>query len=162
MKKMTYTEQLQHPNWQRKRLEVMEAAEFSCELCGDKENMLNVHHKRYVKGRMAWEYESSELQCLCRDCHTKSHKNKDFLDGVVSQFPPESVPILTELLIGFGDEYVDPAMWIDLEATRVARIGSIAWYLTNLSDAEALEVHQFCMAHAPDCFLSAIRSYSEG
>lgn len=35
MKKMTYTEQLQHPNWQRKRLEVMEAAEFSCELCGD-------------------------------------------------------------------------------------------------------------------------------
>mgnify|MGYP001419364290 CR=1 FL=1 len=49
-----------------------------------------------------------------------------------------------------------------IDNQSVARSGAVAWYLTNLSDAEALEVHQFCMAHAPDCFLSAIRSYSEG
>ena len=69
MAKMTYFEQLRHPNWQRKRLEVMQAADFRCELCDDADSTLNVHHKRYVKGRLAWEYENQELQCLCQPCH---------------------------------------------------------------------------------------------
>jgi hypothetical protein len=77
MGKMTYLEQLRHPNWQRRRLEVMGAAGFECEKCGDNESTLNVHHKRYVKGRLAWEYGEGELSCLCEKCHTREHASRD-------------------------------------------------------------------------------------
>jgi hypothetical protein len=77
MTKMTYGEQLKHPNWQRKRLEVLEHAEFRCQRCMDAESTLHVHHKRYVKGRMAWEYEARELVALCEDCHQEMHAESD-------------------------------------------------------------------------------------
>ena len=83
MTKLTYSEQLRHPNWQRKRLEVMEAAAFSCEICGDTETTLNVHHRRYVKGRMAWEYENAELRCLCQPCHAHGHEHRDLLERLL-------------------------------------------------------------------------------
>lgn len=60
MLKMAYRDQLLHPNWQRKRLEMLEAAGWECTSCGGAEKTLHVHHKRYVKGRMAWEYEADE------------------------------------------------------------------------------------------------------
>lgn len=159
MKKLTYMEQLQHPNWQRKRLEVMNAAGFVCELCGDKDTMLQVHHRRYVKGRMAWEYEAGELQCLCKKCHGESHDSKDFFDRVFAQFHPSSTRTLAELLIGFGEEFVDQSMWIDLEDTRFARVGAIAWYACSLDDQEIIELQQFCMNYPPDCLIEAVRAY---
>lgn len=78
-KKLTYAEQLKHPNWQRKRLEMLNAADFQCTRCGDKEKTLHVHHKQYVKGRMAWEYEQDELDVLCETCHELSHHVKEKL-----------------------------------------------------------------------------------
>jgi hypothetical protein len=72
-KKLTYAEQLRHPNWQKKRLEVLKDAGWGCEICGDTETTLNVHHKRYRKGRMAWEYERNELMALCETCHESHH-----------------------------------------------------------------------------------------
>lgn len=83
MTKLSYSEQLKHPNWQRKRLEVMQGAGFSCENCGDTETMLNVHHRRYVKGRMVWEYELHELQCLCQPCHLQHHDNRELLERLL-------------------------------------------------------------------------------
>lgn len=59
--KLSWSQQYKHPQWQRKRLEALEAAGWECENCGEKETTLNVHHKRYVKGRMIWEYDVSEL-----------------------------------------------------------------------------------------------------
>lgn len=85
MAKMTYAEQLKHPNWQRKRLEALNAAEFECNKCGDKESTLHVHHRKYVKGRSAWEYELSELQVLCETCHGVTHDIKDRLAKVMER-----------------------------------------------------------------------------
>lgn len=74
-KKSNYGELLKHPNWQKKRLEVMQFANFKCQLCGESEKMLNVHHSKYEKGKKPWEYPTNALICLCEDCHTKHHKN---------------------------------------------------------------------------------------
>ena len=74
---MTYREQLLSPFWQRKRLEALSAADFSCQHCYDKEETLHVHHKLYVKGRKAWEYELSELLVLCESCHKEEHEKLD-------------------------------------------------------------------------------------
>jgi hypothetical protein len=61
------------PRWQKKRLEIMQFYSFKCGHCGSGEKTLNVHHRIYHKGRDPWDYDDSELQCLCEDCHEESH-----------------------------------------------------------------------------------------
>lgn len=56
---MTYSEKLKDPRWQRKRLEILEAAKFKCEDCGNSKNTLTVHHCYYEFGReWTWEIET--------------------------------------------------------------------------------------------------------
>lgn len=70
---MNYAQQIKHPNWQKKRLEVLEAHNFECENCGSKEEELHVHHPFYKRGAMIWQYETDELQSLCHKCHKDVH-----------------------------------------------------------------------------------------
>lgn len=65
----SYSELLKDPRWQRRRLEILQRSDFSCEECGDKESTLHVHHKLYRKNAMPWEYEDHELEALCESCH---------------------------------------------------------------------------------------------
>lgn len=69
----TYQEQLEHPQWQRKRLEILSSKGFQCECCRDTEKQLHVHHKRYIKGRDVWDYDNENFLCLCRECHKERH-----------------------------------------------------------------------------------------
>lgn len=69
--KPSYGELLNDPRWQRKRLEVFQRDSFSCQLCGDTETELQVHHKKYINGRLPWDYEPTELITLCVHCHKK-------------------------------------------------------------------------------------------
>lgn len=85
--KLTYREQLLHPNWQRKRLEVMQRDEFRCQRCMDTEATLHVHHKQYAKGRMAWEYPTDELVTLCEVCHEGMHLEMQSLRDVTAKLP---------------------------------------------------------------------------
>lgn len=71
--KLNYAQQLKHPEWQKKRLEVLEDRNFECENCGAKDEELHVHHSFYRKGAMIWQYENEELQCLCHKCHKEEH-----------------------------------------------------------------------------------------
>jgi hypothetical protein len=65
----SYLELLKDPRWQKKRLKIMERDNFTCQICKDKETSLNVHHKRYVKGRLPWQYTDKDLLTVCEDCH---------------------------------------------------------------------------------------------
>lgn len=80
---MKYAEQLRDPRWQRKRLEIMERADFSCENCGNKAQTLAVHHRLYLRGHKPWEYENDLLECLCDDCHKSKHKLQAELNAVL-------------------------------------------------------------------------------
>lgn len=68
-KQISYKEQISHPNWQKKRLEILNRDEWACKFCGDKETTLHVHHKSYEWGKKPWEYEESNFISLCEDCH---------------------------------------------------------------------------------------------
>ena len=85
MSKMTYGEQLRHPNWQRRRLEIMKRDEFVCQSCFASDAPLHVHHKHYTKGRMVWEYTDDELVTLCEECHAQAHDEKEALKVVLSR-----------------------------------------------------------------------------
>lgn len=51
---MDYKEQIKSPKWQKRRLEIMQKDNFTCQLCGDTESMLNVHHLTYHKDKKIW------------------------------------------------------------------------------------------------------------
>lgn len=82
-----YWQKLKDPRWQRKRLEAMEKADFTCEICGDSESTLNVHHKEYFKGHEPWEYLTEQLCVLCESCHEAQHEKIDVLKMVCSTLP---------------------------------------------------------------------------
>lgn len=77
MTSIAWKDQYKHPEWQKKRLECLEAANWECQECGAKEDELHVHHPRYVKGRMVWEYPVTELAVLCESCHKAAHSLLD-------------------------------------------------------------------------------------
>ena len=66
---LTYSEKLLDPQWQRKRLEVLNRDQFKCCLCSDAKTTLHIHHKTYEKGKLPWEYELDNFQTLCKYCH---------------------------------------------------------------------------------------------
>lgn len=101
MSKLTYAEQLKHPNWQRRRLERLQLANFACLECGDKETMLHVHHKKYVRGRMAWEYTDAELTVLCEHCHKNHHQARDAFENILRDLSVWEVGQLVALVEGF-------------------------------------------------------------
>lgn len=68
---MTYAEQLKNPKWQRKRLEILERDTFTCQICLDTEEQLQIHHKSYENGLKAWEYGNDRLTTLCATCHER-------------------------------------------------------------------------------------------
>lgn len=73
---MDYKEQLKDGRWQLKRSIIMERDKFTCRVCGSKAkegHTLNVHHIKYIKNRMPWEYKDEELVTLCEKCHHAHH-----------------------------------------------------------------------------------------
>jgi len=104
-KATSYADQLKHPNWQRKRLEVLQRAGFKCERCHDTESTLHVHHKRYVKGRKAWEYSAEELTALCENCHEGAHDQKADFETLMVGFDadgPNDVGAAMALVAGWA------------------------------------------------------------
>ena len=81
---MNYAQQIKHPSWQKKRLDVLEQNEFKCQECGASEEELHVHHPVYRRGAMIWQYETEELQCLCHKCHKESHAIDEQLKQALS------------------------------------------------------------------------------
>lgn len=81
----TYLEKLRDPRWQKRRLEIMDRADFTCESCGFGDKTLNVHHRIYRKGVEPWDYPDSELQCLCENCHTLSHRSRQTLNETLAK-----------------------------------------------------------------------------
>jgi len=95
-----YTDQLKHPKWQRRRLEIMQRDGFACKRCSADDKTLNVHHKLYHSGAAPWEYADDELVTLCEDCHEAEHKETFTRAEVVALLKP-----LAEQLAELRDQY---------------------------------------------------------
>ena len=72
-KQAEYAELLKKPQWQKRRLQMLEKADWRCVECGAEDQQLHVHHKRYIAGAKPWEYEDDDLAVLCEQCHEKAH-----------------------------------------------------------------------------------------
>lgn len=81
---MKYQEQIKHPKWQQKRLEILNRDGFKCCECGANEKELHVHHLIYIKGNLIWEYDNKCLISLCSEHHKLWHKSKDLLFSYIN------------------------------------------------------------------------------
>ena len=64
-----YTDKFKDPRWQKKRMDVLNRADFACEGCSSKDKTLHIHHGYYEYGLDPWDYDDSTLWCLCEECH---------------------------------------------------------------------------------------------
>jgi hypothetical protein len=128
MKRMTYAEQLKHPKWQKKRLRVLERADFKCQSCLETDKTLHVHHKLYRKGAMAWEYDDNDLAVLCETCH----QDETLVRAELAEWLAHLDATDLHMVIGYAKAlYVNKA-W-DYEELRGKKIK-----LDNAEQAEAL------------------------
>lgn len=86
MEKKSYAELLKDPRWQKKRLEIMQRDNFTCQLCGSKEKHLNVHHLYYNGYKEPWEYENDAMITVCDECHKLEHEklNREIIGRKIS------------------------------------------------------------------------------
>lgn len=69
-----YADKLKDPRWQKKRLQIMERDNFTCQCCFSKRNPLTVHHKFYIEGVSPWDYQDLCYITLCDRCHERFHE----------------------------------------------------------------------------------------
>jgi hypothetical protein len=103
-KRKSYWELLKDPQWQRKRLEVLQREDFACQWCGAKDVTLHVHHTYYTKGAKPWEYPDRSLMVLCENCHELGTIRKAELDELAGSLF-SSLDAL-EQLIGYASALV--------------------------------------------------------
>lgn len=73
--KTRYSNKLLHPNWQKKRLEILQRDNWSCQHCKETERTLHVHHSIYLNGKEPWEYPDFVFKTLCDNCHLEEHES---------------------------------------------------------------------------------------
>ena len=90
MAKTSYSEKLQNPKWQRKRLEVFERDNYTCQLCNDTETMLQVHHKKYAGN--PWDVPLKDLITYCKHCHAvieDKNEERNYIFHILKRSFPE-------------------------------------------------------------------------
>lgn len=69
---MPYKEYLLTPEWQARRLRILERDGYRCQLCNATNTTFNVHHKTYAR---RGNEDDTDLITLCQDCHSIFHEN---------------------------------------------------------------------------------------
>ena len=72
-----YSDKLKDPKWQKKRLQVLDLANWACEDCGRRDTELQVHHCAYIPGCEPWDYDSALLMATCATCHHHRQGRED-------------------------------------------------------------------------------------
>lgn len=96
---MTYAEKLKDPRWQRRRLELLEAANWKCCECQSADKTLHVHHNFYRSRTQPWDYPAYAFRVVCEDCHAAAETQKRELSELIEQ--QYAIDYSIEQIIGF-------------------------------------------------------------
>lgn len=78
---MSYHKKLKDPRWQKKRLEILERDDFTCQNCGSQNETLQIHHWKYNSD--PWEIEDCFLVTLCGLCHEKITEDINEIKNII-------------------------------------------------------------------------------
>lgn len=71
--KTKYERYLETDKWKQIARNACARAKYKCQLCGEKNQTLHVHHNTYEHRYREAEYPE-DLIVLCKDCHTNLHQ----------------------------------------------------------------------------------------
>jgi hypothetical protein len=74
LRALPYKLYLQTEHWQHIRQEALKAAQYKCQLCNEKDKILDVHHRDYKN--LGCE-TFNDVIVLCDQCHKKFHGKQD-------------------------------------------------------------------------------------
>lgn len=80
----SFSDKLKDPRWQKKRLEIMQRDNFTCQDCESAEKTLHVHHKTYQFGKEPWDYPDENFITLCWECHESEEYAKNDFNAIVA------------------------------------------------------------------------------
>jgi len=129
MTKLSYSDKLKDIRWQKKRLQLLEAANWKCTnlKCSTPELQLHVHHRLYRKNADPWDYEDWCYAVLCENCHAVEQYLLDEAKEVLAMFPHLTAGL--SCIRGHGKEHelekariVNVAIWEALEKYNNERV----------------------------------------
>lgn len=106
---MTYSEKLRLPQWQKKRLQILERDGWKCQSCNATDKNLQVHHLVYGR-KEPWEYPDGCYQTLCEECHSV---RQEFSDKASNAVKMALRNVATEKLQYFLDDIIGRALSCD-------------------------------------------------
>ena len=104
MESKSYSEKYSDPRWQRKRLEIMQRANFRCEWCGSDKKQLSIHHGYYERGTDPWDYHNDTLYCLCEICHQFAEEYKRDIHMELAGLHPKFWSAFMNFLLDFKEK----------------------------------------------------------
>ena len=99
-----YQKKLLAPEWQKKRLQLLDSANWTCGWCGNKRETLHVHHGYYRKGANPWDYADEYFHVLCHSCHETAEAERGEIHRVMGMIPPVRMFGLIERVVSFAAE----------------------------------------------------------
>lgn len=101
-----YQQKLLDPRWQKKRLEILNRDEFTCQYCEDSENTLHIHHLAYHKN--PWDISNDKLITCCEQCHEEieSFKKDGYEVLKIKVFRKKHVTIREIYSINKGEYFI--------------------------------------------------------
>jgi hypothetical protein len=130
--KKTYLEKLKDPQWQRKRLEIMNRDGFKCISCHQKDKTLNVHHLYYAALRDPWNYPDWCFKTLCEECHKETHGESES-----TQLWEEAVSFFAESSEFWQEEFRDIAMEFSRFSKKTRRGEALAKMIHFLNQEDS-------------------------
>ena len=81
---LSYKEQLTHPLWIKKRIEILERDNYCCQICGSELHKLEVHHLCYLPDFLIWEYDDELMVSVCGIHHYQLTYDMPKISGLIA------------------------------------------------------------------------------
>lgn len=105
-------ELLKDPRWQRKRLETLERDGWKCRWCGNPKRNLQIHHKRYERGKPPWEIDSRFLITLCDKCHKKTTDLRAEATNLLAELGPDQLSFTVDMIDSWTRRGSNPLQFV--------------------------------------------------
>lgn len=123
------------PRWKAFAAKVRAFYANKCTSCHATDKVTQVHHWKYQKGRMPWEYSIGEVDLLCSGCHSEYHEHhQNFRQYIFPKLTPRAFQVLNgALLVGF--ETYDPLELSYAIAALVSSPHSVKRFLHDFANS---------------------------
>jgi hypothetical protein len=125
--KSAYALKLKDPRWQKKKGELLAAAEFTCASCESKEKTLHAHHNYYEFGVEPWEYPDACFAVLCEDCHKIADEQRKRFREASKLLDGEEMDYVSGYILGIA------IMSGKIEAASLSNAGDVNGFASAVS-----------------------------